>query len=398
MVNTWRGCLAAAMMMLLCLALPSRAAVDGAVCSTADIGAGVCTGNSLRLNTNEEISDARRRGILPLTSVAGVNAITATTSPVITSYQDLQHFSLFPTANNTGAVTLNIAGIGVKPLLSASGVNLTIGQLLSSTRYIIVYHATGDHFRLMTERPGIADLQRALAGNKVGYFNPAGNSGTNPGIFGMATPTTLGTATNRAAAATNLATRARRLGYVSDPTAGSFAGHHSTVAQYTIGATGGIGGFYYVLRFVPSNAAAVSGERMFAGMRNATTTPTNVEPSSLTNAVGLCQLSTSANLHICYGGSTAQAPINLGASFPATGLSDALYELTLDAPANTQVVNYQVINLSTSGIATGQLAGTVGTAIPSATTMLGHTIWKTNNATALAVGVDVVSVYIETDN
>ena len=42
--------------------------------------------------------------------------------------------------------------------------------------------------------------------------------------------------------------------------------------------------------------------------------------------------------------------------------------------------------------------GAVGTVIPAATTFLAHSAWRCNNATALAVGIDVVSVYIETDN
>lgn len=242
-------------------------------------------------------------------------------------------------------------------------------------------------------------VQPLIAANKIAWWNPPGNATTVPGVVGLAAPTALGTATARNVASTSLATRARRLGYVSAATAGSLSGHYSATAQFTIGATGGIGGFFYVCRFVVSDAAAVSGARMFVGLRNAVAAPTNVEPSSgQINMIGVAQISSSNNFQIVYGGSAAQAAIDLGASFPANTLSADLYELALFAPPDTQAVHYQVTRVNTGDTAAGTLSGTVGTAIPAATTFLAHSAWRGNNATALAVGIDVVSVYIETDN
>ena len=242
-------------------------------------------------------------------------------------------------------------------------------------------------------------VQPGLFSNKVGRWNPGGNSLTVPGLDGLFAPTSLGTTTIRAVATTSMATRARRMGYVSAATAAAVCGQYTTVAQFTIGATGGIGGFFHVCRFVPSDAAAVAGARMFVGLRNATAVPTNIEPSSgQTNMVGVAQISTSSNLHIVYGGSAAQAAIDLGANFPANGLSTDLYELALFAPPDSQVVHYMVTRLNTGHVASGTLSGTVGTVLPAATTFLGHAAWRNNNATALACGLDIVSIYVETDN
>ncbi len=243
----------------------------------------------------------------------------------------------------------------------------------------------------------IAVAQPLLARNRVGLWAPPGNSTTLPGSFAFAAPTALGTATARNIATTSLATRLKRLGYVSSSTAGNFAGHYATVAQHTIGDGSGIGGYLYVLRFVVSDAATVSGARMFAGLRNSTSAPTNVEPNTLTNAIGVAQLSTSSNLHIVYGGSAAQAAIDLGSNFPANTLSADAYELALYAPPNSQVVNYRVERLNTGQIVNGTLSGAVGTVIPAATTLLAHAVWRCNNATALAAAIDIASVYIETD-
>ncbi len=244
-------------------------------------------------------------------------------------------------------------------------------------------------------------IQPFQGSNKVGTWSPGGNATTVPSVDAFNAPTALGTATARNVATTRMATRARRLGYVSAATAGSLSGHYNVASgtQYLIGNGSGLGGFHYVARFVPSDAAAVSGARMFVGLRNATAAPTNVEPSTLANAIGVAQLSGSNNLQIVYGGSAAQTAIDLGSSFPANGLSADLYEVSFFAPpGSNNTVYYQVTRLNTGDVATGKLTGTAGTAVPASTTFLGHAAWRTNNATALAVGIDVVSVYIETDN
>ena len=242
-------------------------------------------------------------------------------------------------------------------------------------------------------------LQPLLARNKVGYWNPAGNAVTVPGVFGFTAPTTVGTVTARNVATTNFATRMRRLGYVSAATAGSLASARVAVAQYTIGNGAGLGGFTYIVRFVPSDAAAVSGERFFVGLTSATGAPTNVDPATLTNAVGLAQLSSGTNCFVVYGGSAAQTAIDLGTGFDCSTRSTEAYELALFAPKDTNnTVYYLVTRLSTGATASGTLTGTAGTVLPSSTTLLAHRAWKTNNATALAVGFDIASIYIETDD
>lgn len=241
-------------------------------------------------------------------------------------------------------------------------------------------------------------LQPLLARNKVGYWCPPGNATTVPGVFGITAFTAAGTATQRAVATTNMATRMRRLGYVSSATAGNLAGARVAAAQFTIGNGGSpaLGGFTMVTRFVMSDAATVSGRRAFVGMSSATGAPTNVEPNTLTNCVGVAQLSTSTNLHIVYGGSAAQTAIDLGANFPGSTLSVDVYEIALfAAPMGT--LFYQVTRLNTGHTASGQLTGVSGVAIPAATTLLTFQLWVSNNATALAVGIDVCSFYIETD-
>lgn len=241
-------------------------------------------------------------------------------------------------------------------------------------------------------------FQPAIYANKIGYWNPPGNVATVPGLFGMGTLTATGTATARTVATTNLFTRTRRVGVVSAATTGSLAGYRGTAAQFSLGTGSGLGGFYYVIRFGTSDAATVSGARMFVGLRNITTAPTNVEPSTITNCIGIGHGAANSNLFIYYGGSAAQTPIDLGTSFPANTLSTDLYELALfSSPSSNNSVGYRVERLNTGAVTSGTLTGTAGTALPASTTLLVNNDYRTNNATALAVGIDYVSIYFETD-
>lgn len=240
-------------------------------------------------------------------------------------------------------------------------------------------------------------LQPFMGRNKIGYWNPPGNGTTVPGVFGFSAPTITGfTATGRNVATTNLFTRLRRLGFVTAATAGA-VGQWLNSYQYTVGSPSTLlGGFTYVLRFGISDAAAVAGARMFMGVRSSAT-PTNVEPSTLTNCIGIGHGAADTNMKLFYGGSAAQTPIDLGADFPANTRSTDPYELALFSPSNSGDVYWEVTNLRTGIAAAGQIVNSGSTVLPGNTTLLSIWGYRTNNATALAVGIDVISAYIETD-
>ena len=233
-------------------------------------------------------------------------------------------------------------------------------------------------------------LQAHLGGNKVALWMPPGNATTVPGVFGMGALTATGTATARTVATTNMLTRMTRLGYVSSATAGSLAGAREPNAKYTTGAGSGLGGFFARYRFAITDAAAVSGARAFIGLQASTGAPTNVEPSTLVNALGVCRLSSSNNLQIYGAGASAGTPVDLGVNFPANNPA-AVYELALFSPAAGGCY-WQVTRLDTGHIASGQFA-----TVPLGTVLLCHQIWCTNNATALACAIDLCGIYIETD-
>jgi hypothetical protein len=244
-------------------------------------------------------------------------------------------------------------------------------------------------------------LQPFLARNKVGFWCPPGNATTIPGVLGFTAYTAVGTATARNVATTNVFTRMRRLGYVSVATAAGLSSARVAVAQITLGATVGsvvVGGFRKVIRFGVSDAATVAGARQFVGISSSTAAPTNVEPSTLLNSIGVGHGAADSTLSIYYGGSAAQTPISLGVNFPANTLSADVYELALFCAPGAITVGWQVTRLTTGDTASGTLSGALGTVLPAQATLLSYSWnYRTNNATALAVGLDIFSDYIETD-
>ena len=304
--------------------------------------------------------------------------------------------NLLTIASSTGITMFSVSSAGVLTLATTTDPSTpSIGQIALYAKTIAnrSLPATED------SNGQITTIQPFMARNKIGYWNPPGNSTTVPGVFGFPLFSTAGTVTARAVAATNIATRLRRLGYVSSAVAGNFAEARFAVAQYTVGDGAGLGGFDLITRFVPSDTAAVAGERFFIGMTSVTVAATNVEPSTQTNVIGLAQISTSNNLQIVYGGSVAQTPIDLGAGFPANTLSTDAYEFALFSSTNSSTtVGYTVTRLGTGATVSGVLSGAAGVAIPATTTLMTFKTWKTNNATGAAVGFDLGSVYIETDN
>ena len=240
----------------------------------------------------------------------------------------------------------------------------------------------------------VAMLQPAFANKRIGILYPLNNA--NPTLTGLnifnGTPVAVTTTT------TSMFTRANRILVQSTATAGTVGNYQQAIASFTLGSATNpaYGGFYYVIRFGIGDT--VASPRTFVGLSSATNTPTNVDPSTLTNVIGVGQNAGNTNLFVYYGGSAAQTPIDLGASFPTGTSNTDLYELTLFAPpTSNNTVYYQVIRLNTGDKTSGTLTGTAGTVLPANTTYLAIRNWRTNNATASAVTLAIAGIYAETD-
>ncbi|HLQ20571.1 MAG TPA: hypothetical protein VK146_16490, partial [Tabrizicola sp.] len=241
-----------------------------------------------------------------------------------------------------------------------------------------------------------SSLQPFFGRNKMGMFMPAGNGGADTQV-GIAM-TAVGTATTEVVATTNLHTYMRRRSWrVTTASTTAVAGMRGSAVQFTVGGpSAALGGFHLVWRWGPATGVANASHRAFVGMLASTTNPTDVNPSTLLNMIGMGYDSADTNIHIMHNDGTGTATkINLGASFPKPNVDlTSVYELALFArPGTPQTVTYEVTNLVSGAVATG----TVTTDLPATTTLITPYGYMSVGGVSSVIGFATMGVYIETD-
>lgn len=294
-----------------------------------------------------------------------------------------------------------------KPIVNSSG---TLGELVSTDSLLVpsVTFEDGSNISssasigsplLNFSASGIFSgfIQNAFWHKRVSMHAP---NGGNYGIATIGAPplTTQGTLTHRWPAASNMFKRTKRQGYVSSATAGSVSGFRVNNEPFWLG-DGSIGGLFSTVTFGCSDAATVAGARQFVGMYALSyVPPANVEPSTLLNCIGVGHGEADTNLQVYISGSTAQPPIDLGADFPINTLSVDVYRFSVQSKKSPSgELFWKVERLNTGHVAEGSVVG-VHPVMPLSTTPLSN-LWayRSNNATALAVGLDFMFSYTQTD-
>ena len=137
-----------------------------------------------------------------------------------------------------------------------------------------------------------------------------------------------------------------------------------------------------LLRFQPNIVS--SDARYFVGLSNLyqVTAPTNVEPTTLTQTIGVAKLSTSANLFIIHNDGTGTATsVDLGVNYPATS-NLYIYDIKIFSTVSA----YTGVTVRRTTISTGATISTdyaVTSNFPSGVAQ-NPALWITNNASAVA--------------
>lgn len=101
-----------------------------------NLGAGTVATDAVRLGQLQNF------GINTLITVAGTDTITGTVSPSLTAYTAGQIFSFVVGTTNTGAVTLNIDGLGAKAVTRTGAIALVAGGMVTGQVALVEYDGT----------------------------------------------------------------------------------------------------------------------------------------------------------------------------------------------------------------------------------------------------------------
>lgn len=243
-----------------------------------------------------------------------------------------------------------------------------------------------------------AVLQPHVGRNSIAFAQP--HMGTAiPTQVGISL-TTTGTGTAATWSSTSLHTKMSRVDYlVTTATTTAVAGWRYATARWTVGnnnSTDGGGGFHFICQWGPATGVAIPTNRAFVGMTNSGAAPTDVEPSTITNIIGMGWDAADTNVQIMHRGAGAITKIDLGSNFPVpTTDRTKVYELVLFSPPNTttQTVGYRVEDLTTGAV----VEGTLTTNLPTTTTALAPRGWMSVGGTSSVIGISIMKLYVESD-
>ena len=112
-------------------------------------------------------------------TATGTNAKTITLDPAPTSYYDGLCFAFKNATQNTGAVTINVNGLGAKAVKKPNGNDVAAGNLKAGSVYTVRYNGT--NFILQgSDSSGNATPEHVLAGKTFSNDNDTGITGTMP--------------------------------------------------------------------------------------------------------------------------------------------------------------------------------------------------------------------------
>lgn len=156
----------------------------------------------------------------------------------------------------------------------------------------------------------------------------------------------------------------------------------------------GAGGFYLRCRWRPATGMTISTHRAFCGVTGSIAAPTDVDPTSLTNAIGMGWRSGDSSLSIFHGGT---APLNVvplsSSSFPRPTNDRAnLYDFELYAPKGGSVVHWQVTSLTNGAVANG----TITSGLPSSNVNFAFQLYASVGGTSSDIGVALGELYVVT--
>lgn len=228
-------------------------------------------------------------------------------------------------------------------------------------------------------------------------WRPAGNSTTITAEGDIAL-SVVGTATAATIATTNLHTLAKRLEALdTTPSTSAVAGFYHTQKMWGLSSTADQGGFLFVCRWGPATGVSNTTKRMFVGLQDVVTAPTDVAINNLTNCMGFGWGSSASTIQFHHNdGTGSTTTVNLDSTdFPRpTADRTEIYECIIYAkPGEASQVDWEFRNLATGAVETG----TATTNLPASGTLLAPRIWASVGSTSAVAGVALMNLSIQSE-
>jgi hypothetical protein len=235
-------------------------------------------------------------------------------------------------------------------------------------------------------------LQPHIGRNNVASWRPHG--GTALSGLGC-TLTATGTATAPTMATTNLHQSMSRLDFlVTVAAATAVAGYRGQGQRFHRGNAAGRGGFYHVHRAGPATGVTVATRRCFFGLRGANAAPTDVQPSTLLDILGVGYDAADANWFVMHNdGTGAATKVDTGIARPSADRTSVV-ELSLYTPPNGSSVFVTVTDLVGGTV----FNATLTTDLPANTVFLNEFGFASVGGTSSVVGLALFGCYTDSDN
>lgn len=236
-------------------------------------------------------------------------------------------------------------------------------------------------------------LQPYLPQKGIMWAQALGNT-TTISAFGVSV-TATGTATALNVAVTNIFTAMRSLEYaVTTAATTAVAGWRSGAQQFHRGGPSNLlGGFKFNCRFGRSRGVAANTTlRGFTGFANSAGVPTDVDPSTQTDVLGVGCDAADTNWHIMHRtGNGTVTKVNTG--FPkAVADNTEMYELAMSAHPSAAEVHFRFTRLSDGAVFTHVAT----TSLPAPASLLAARGHYSVGGTSSVIGYALSSFYIET--
>jgi hypothetical protein len=244
------------------------------------------------------------------------------------------------------------------------------------------------------------NVQPHVAFDRI-YVTSANTNAASVDVFGGVAPTVTGALAASTVAVTNFSSSLRRTIQVAGATAGQAAGMRGAALEYWRGNAPGLGGFYFISRFIVDQTASfVTGRntRFFTGFSTGTIVPPNVNPSARFGMFGICVdagSTTTNNTNYNFLINTGSAPtiVNTGIAFNASDVMDC--RVYCEPSGNYISMYCGKVSPTGTTFAEYTFSGSAAN-FPANTTLLN---WETYMQTATSGGLRFsgINTYIESD-